>query len=73
MASPKYDVFEGLPDNQVDGQFLNRFGGNDDDDSSGVLRCGEITLLPADAFDRLKGGRDFGGIVLTAAGGGDRK
>ena len=37
-ASPKYDVFEGLPDNQVDGQFVNRFGGNDDNDNSGVLR-----------------------------------
>ncbi|KAB2658619.1 MAG: T9SS C-terminal target domain-containing protein, partial [Verrucomicrobia bacterium] len=35
-ASPKYDVFEGLPDNQVGGQFVNRFGGNDDEDNSGV-------------------------------------
>jgi trimeric autotransporter adhesin len=37
-ASPKYDVFEGLPDTQINGQFVNRFGGNDDNDSSGVLR-----------------------------------
>jgi len=37
-ASPKYDLFEGLPDTQVSGQFVNRFGGNDDDDNSGVIR-----------------------------------
>jgi hypothetical protein len=37
-ASPKYDVFEGLPDAQVHGQFVHRFGGGDDEDSSGVLR-----------------------------------
>jgi hypothetical protein len=37
-ASPKYDVFEGLPDSEVGGQFVNRFGGNDDNDSSGVMR-----------------------------------
>jgi len=37
-ASPKYDVFEGLPDAQVNGQFVNRFGGNDDNDNSGVFR-----------------------------------
>ena len=37
-ASPKYDVFEGLPDAQVGGQFVNRFGGNDDNDSCGAMR-----------------------------------
>src|SRR5262245_50499763 len=37
-ASPKYDIFEGLPDTQISGQFVNRFGGNDDEDNSGVLR-----------------------------------
>jgi hypothetical protein len=37
-ASPKYDVFEGLPDSQINGQFVNRFGGNNDDDNSGVFR-----------------------------------
>ena len=37
-ASPKYEVFEGLPDSQISGQFVHRFGGNDDNDSSGVLR-----------------------------------
>ncbi|MCI0538073.1 MAG: hypothetical protein L0Z50_22885 [Verrucomicrobiales bacterium] len=37
-ASPKHDVFEGLPDSQVNGQFVHRFGGADDEDNSGVLR-----------------------------------
>ncbi|MBI4659905.1 MAG: hypothetical protein HY735_13775 [Verrucomicrobia bacterium] len=27
-ANPKYDVFEGLPDSQINGQFVHRFGGN---------------------------------------------
>src|SRR6185503_13632336 len=37
-ASPKYDLFEGLPDTQISGQFVNRYGGNDDNDNSGVFR-----------------------------------
>src|SRR5258705_56600 len=37
-ASPKYDTFEGLPDTVVNGQHVDRFGGNDDDDNSGVFR-----------------------------------
>jgi hypothetical protein len=38
-ASPKYDVFEGLPaSTTINGQFVHRFGGNDDNDSSGVMR-----------------------------------
>ena len=38
-SNPKYDIYEGLPDDQAPtGQFVNRFGGGDDDDDSGVLR-----------------------------------
>ena len=38
-ASPKYDIYEGLPDTQApNGQFVNRFAGGDDDDSSGIMR-----------------------------------
>ena len=38
-VSPKYDIYEGLPDTQAPGgQFVNRFGGADDEDSSGVMR-----------------------------------
>ena len=37
-ASPKYDIFEGLPDTVTGGQNVNRFGGSDDNDHSGVMR-----------------------------------
>ena len=37
-ASPKYDLFEGLPNTIISGQQINAFGGNDDNDNSGVLR-----------------------------------
>jgi hypothetical protein len=37
VASPKYDVFEGLPDNQINGQNVYRFGGNNDADNSGEI------------------------------------
>ena len=37
-ASPKYDVFEGLPDTIINGQNVHRFGGTDDNDNSGVMR-----------------------------------
>ena len=30
-ATPKYEVFEGLPDREINGQFVNRFGGSDAD------------------------------------------
>ncbi len=37
-ASPRYDVFEGLPDTLLGGQYVHRFGGSNDADDSGVLR-----------------------------------
>src|SRR5213075_2113466 len=37
-ANPKYDLFEGLPDTIINGQNVNRYGGNDDNDNSGVIR-----------------------------------
>ncbi len=63
-ASPKYDVFEGLPDTQVDGQFINRFGGNNDDDNSGVFRYVSIrypgtVILP---------NKEINGLSLGAVG-----
>src|SRR4030095_11884434 len=36
--SPKYDVFEGLPDNQINGQNVYRFGGTNDADNSGEIQ-----------------------------------
>lgn len=37
-ATPKYEVFEGLPDAKIGNQYVNRYGGSDDEDSSGVMR-----------------------------------
>ena len=37
-TSPKYDLYEGLPDTVVNGQNVHRYGGGNDDDNSGVLR-----------------------------------
>lgn len=37
-ATPKYEVYEGLPDLQINGQYVFRFGGNKPDDDSGVMR-----------------------------------
>lgn len=37
-ASPKYELYEGLADTQISGQFIHRFGGSDDNDNSGVFR-----------------------------------
>jgi hypothetical protein len=52
-ASPKYEIYEGLADitDPVTGEFLNRFGGNNDDDNSGVIRYvsirhGGVKILP---------------------------
>ncbi|MFM7819141.1 MAG: hypothetical protein ACKPGI_19520, partial [Verrucomicrobiota bacterium] len=38
-ATPKYDIYEGLSDVQgPNGQYIHRFGGADDGDSSGIMR-----------------------------------
>ena len=37
-SSPKFDLFEGLPNTVVSGQQINAYGGNDDNDNSGVFR-----------------------------------
>ena len=64
-AGPKYDVFEGLPSaTEINGQFVNRFGGNDDNDSSGVLRYVSIrhagvVFLP---------NKELNGLSLCAVG-----
>ena len=67
-ASPKYDVFEGLPDSSVSGQFVNRFGGSDDDDNSGVMRYCSIrhsstVILP---------NKEINGLSLCAVGRGTK-
>ncbi|MBK7999732.1 MAG: T9SS C-terminal target domain-containing protein [Verrucomicrobia bacterium] len=69
-ASPKYDVFEGLPSaTEINGQFVNRFGGSDDDDSSGVLRYVSIrhagvVFLPNKELNGLSMGAVGRGTVI---------
>ena len=67
-ASPKFDVFVGLTDSQVNGQFVNRFGGNDDTDNSGVFRYVSIrypgtVILP---------NKELNGLSLAAVGSGTK-
>ena len=67
-ASPKFDTFEGLPDTVVNGQHLDRFGGNDDDDNSGVFRYVSIrnsstVILP---------NKEINGLSLCAVGRGTK-
>ncbi|WCJ59491.1 hypothetical protein NXS98_17520 [Fontisphaera persica] len=50
-ANPKYEVYEGLSDIQINGQHVHRYGGNDPNDNSGVLRYvsirhGGVKILP---------------------------
>lgn len=69
-ASPKYDVFEGLPTaTEINGQFVHRFGGNDDNDSSGVMRYVSIrhagvVFLPNKELNGLSMGAVGRGTVL---------
>lgn len=65
-ASPKYDVFEGLPDLQVDGQYVHRFGGGDPHDSSGVLRYVSIRR----AGTVFQPNRELNGLSLAGVGDG---
>ncbi|HYE30133.1 MAG TPA: immunoglobulin domain-containing protein [Methylomirabilota bacterium] len=63
-AAPKYDVFEGLPDAQVNGQFVHRFGGNDDNDNSGVLRY--VSIRHAGVV--FQPNKELNGLSLGAVG-----
>ena len=67
-ASPKYDLFEGLPDTVVSGQHLNQYGGTDDNDNSGVFRYVSIrncstVILP---------NKEINGLSLCAVGRGTK-
>lgn len=63
-ASPKYDVFEGLPDTVINGQNVHRFGGNDDNDSCGVLRYVSIRH----GGKVLESNKELNGLSLCAVG-----
>ncbi|MBL9175755.1 MAG: hypothetical protein JNL10_19585, partial [Verrucomicrobiales bacterium] len=64
-ATPKYDVFEGLPDIQgPNGQYINRFGGGDDEDSSGILRYVSIRH----GGKVLESNKEVNGLSICALG-----
>ncbi len=67
-SSPRYEVFEGLEDRQVNGQFLHRFGGNDPEDDSGVLRYVSIRH----GGQRLSPDKEINGLSLGGVGRGTR-
>ena len=62
-ATPKYEVYEGLADAVINGQNIHRFGGNDDDDNSGIIRYVSIrhggTLLES---NKELNGLSLGGV-----------
>jgi hypothetical protein len=64
VASPVYDVYEGLPDHVIEGEFVHRFGGTDDDDNSGVIRYVSIRHGGA----RIEQNKEINGLTLGAVG-----
>jgi hypothetical protein len=64
-ATPKYDIYEGLPDTQAPGgQYVNRYGGADDDDSSGVIRYVSIRH----GGKLLESNKEVNGLSLCGVG-----
>ncbi|MBL9128796.1 MAG: hypothetical protein JNL97_14175 [Verrucomicrobiales bacterium] len=63
-ASPRYEVFEGLEDRTISGQFVHRFGGAEPDDSSGVLRYVSIRH----GGQRLSPDKEINGLSLGGVG-----
>lgn len=63
-ATPRYEVFEGLEDLVINGQNVHRFGGSNNNDSSGILRYvslrhGGQRLSP----DKEINGLSYGGVA----------
>jgi hypothetical protein len=70
LANPKYEIYEGLDTNTVvNGQTVYKFGGDDDDDSSGELhyvsiRHGGVKILPNKEINGLSMGGVGRGTVI---------
>ncbi len=60
----KYEVYEGLPDLALNGEQVFRFGGNNDDDNSGVLRY--VSIRHGGAV--LAPNKEINGLSLGAVG-----
>ncbi len=63
-ATPKYEVYEGLEDIEINGQNVHRFGGTDDDDNSGVLRYVSIRH----GGQKLSPDKEINGLSLGGVG-----
>jgi hypothetical protein len=63
-ATPKFEVYEGLEDRQIDGQYVHRFGGDNDDDSSGVMRYVSIRH----GGQKLSPDKEINGLSLGGVG-----
>src|SRR6185369_7602585 len=63
-ASPKYEVYEGLDPITLAGQPVFQFGGNDDDDNSGVLRY--VSIRHGGAV--LAPNKEINGLSMGAVG-----
>jgi hypothetical protein len=64
--NPKYDVFEGLPDNSINGQNVYRFGGNNDADNSGEI---QYVSIRHGGFAFLAN-KELNGLSMAAVGSG---
>lgn len=62
----KYDVFEGLADNQINGQYVYRFGGTNDADNSGVIQY--VSIRHGGYV--ITGNKELNGLSLCALGNG---
>ena len=62
----KYDVFEGLPDNQINGQNVYRFGGTDDTDNSGEIQY--VSIRHGGYV--ITGAKELNGLSMCALGSG---
>ena len=63
-ATPKYEVYEGLPDEVVGGQNVFRFGGTNENDDSGILRY--VSIRHGGAV--LAPNKEINGLSLGAVG-----
>ncbi len=65
LASPKYDIYEGLADTTAsNGQKVHRYGGNDDADNSGVMRYVSIRH----GGQNIKVDKELNGLSLCCVG-----
>ena len=63
-TTPKYEVFEGLADDVINGQFVHRFGGTNAEDGSGVFRYVSIRH----GGSQLQANRELNGLSLCGVG-----